>query len=296
MTIRIATNPIAWTNDDVPGLGGEIPVETCLSEANSAGYSGIEMGGKFPRDADALDALLSTHDLVLASGWWEGQLLEHGADAEFEAMHPYLDMLKQLGVAHFIYGEGSLGRTDGIWKPISQRPRLQDSEWPAYAQELTALADKTAALGIGLALHPHMGTVVETDREVDRLMELAGPSVKLAFDTGHCLFAGGDPVALCQRHAARIAHVHCKDVRSDKLRKAHKRDMSFMDAVLDGIFTVPGDGGVDFPAILGTLKEEGYSGWLVVEAEQNPEKAPPLFHAKLGHDYLLQEASRAGLR
>ncbi|MEP2531928.1 myo-inosose-2 dehydratase [Shimia sp.] len=294
MALKFATNPIGWTNDDLPDLGKETTLEQCLSEARAAGYEGIEMGGKFPQDAAALNTLLGAHDLNLASGWWEGKILDRGVDAEFEAMQDYLQMLITLGVKHFVYGEGSCGRLEGIWKPISQRPVLAETEWESYAAALSTLADRTEALGINLALHPHMGTIVETDAEIDRVMQLVGPSVKLAFDTGHCTFAGGDPVAVCAKHADRIVHLHCKDIRTDKLNKAVSTDMSFMDAILDGIFTVPGDGGVDFGAILSSLQQANFDGWLVVEAEQNPEKAPPFFYAKLGFENLSTLAAEAG--
>ena len=295
MTVKFATNPIGWTNDDLPDLGKEISLQTCLKEARQAGFEGIEMGGKFPRRTDELDTLLSSHGLVLASGWWEGLLLERGVEAEFAAMLDYLQMLKALGVKTFIYGEGSRGRLDGIWKPVSQRPKLADDEWAPYAKALSSLADKTISIGIRLALHPHMGTLVETDEDIDRLMEHAGPSIGLAFDTGHCVFAGGDPASVIQKHGQKIIHLHCKDVRTDKLNKAIANDMSFMDSVLDGIFTVPGDGGVDYRTIFKALKKTGYEGWLVVEAEQNPEKAPPFFYAQLGYENLSAMALEAGL-
>lgn len=294
MTIKFATNPIGWTNDDLPGLGKEITLENCLREARKAGFEGIEMGGKFPRQADELGNLLTSHDLVLASGWWEGLIMERGVDAEFEAMGDYLQMLMRLGVTTFIYGEGSRGRLDGIWKPISQRPFLADDEWEHYGKYLTDLADRTQSIGIQLAFHPHMGTLVETDEDIARLMELVGSSVSLAFDTGHCVFSGGSPASVIQRYGHKIVHLHCKDIRSDKLKKALANDMSFMDAVLEGIFTVPGDGGIEYSSIFKALKENDYEGWLVVEAEQNPEKAPPFFYAKLGYENLRNMAIEAG--
>lgn len=295
MAVKIATNPIAWTNDDVPGVGKEITLQTCLEQASASGYEGIEMGGRFPRTSEELGLLLSSHNLTLASGWWEGLLLERGVTAEFEAMRPYLSVLKQLGVKHFVYGEGSRGRMDSLWKPMSQRPKLRDGEWADYVRDLSELAAKTADLGVGLALHPHIGTVIETDTEIDQVMRLAGPAVNLAFDTGHCLLSGGDPAAVCRRHAERIVHLHCKDVRTDKLSRAKTRDMSFMDSVLEGIFTVPGDGCIDFTEILQILQKAGYSGWLVVEAEQNPDKAPPYFFARLGYENLTKNARDVGL-
>ena len=173
-------------------------------------------------------------------------------------------------------------------------PKLTDDEWPAYGRKLTGLAERMADFGVRMAFHHHMGTIVETDAEVDRLMAVTGPAVGLLFDSGHSSFSGGDPVALATRNLKRINHVHCKDVRGPVLARARKDDLSFMQAVLDGIFTVPGDGNVDYATILKRLSDAGYSGWLVVEAEQDPRKAIPLTYARLGYDNLVRLASAAG--
>jgi inosose dehydratase len=207
---------------------------------------------------------------------------------------PHLTLLRDLGCNVVVYADTSRGRHDAIAAPISQRPRLTDAEWPAYGRKITALAERMADFGVGMAFHHHMGTIVETDAEVDRLMESTGPAVGLLFDTGHCLFAGGDPGSLLRRHLARVVHVHCKDVRRPMLERARAQDMSFKDAFLDGIFTVPGDGCVDFPPLLRMLQERGYAGWLVVEAEQDPAKAHPLTYARMGHDFLDAAARAAG--
>lgn len=294
MSIKIGTNPIAWTNDDLPELGGDIPLDVCLQETRKAGYAGTEMGGKFPRSPNKLREVLAAHDLQLVSGWWDGKAHENDVETEFSSILPHLKLLKELGARHVVYGEGSNGRIGGIWNPISQRPSLASDEWNCYGAKLTELSNRMADFGVGMALHHHMGTIIESDEDVDRIMDVTGPSVGLAFDTGHCLLSGGDPIALCKNHKDRIVHVHCKDVRTDKLVKARANDMSFMDAILDGVFTVPGDGGVDFDTILKTLNEVNYSGWLVVEAEQNPEKAPPYHFAKLGYDNLSEIAKAAG--
>ncbi|MDW9451863.1 myo-inosose-2 dehydratase [Sinorhizobium meliloti] len=296
MSIKIAINPITWTNDDVPELGGDTPLEQCLSEMRQAGYAGTELGGKYPRQSAALKRVLDLYGLELASGWWDGRLYERDVDAEFEAILPHLTLLRDLGARHVVYADTSMGRHDGIRQPISKRPRLRGEEWEAYGRKLTDLAERMAEFGVGLAFHHHMGTIVETDEEVDRLMFVTGERVGLLFDSGHSAFSGGDPVALCVRHAKRIVHVHCKDVRGDVLRAAREGDLSFMDAVLEGIFTVPGDGGVDFPSILENLAKTGYRGWLVVEAEQDPNQAHPLTYAKMGHENLARMAAAAGFR
>lgn len=294
MSIRIGINPITWTNDDVPALGGDTPLEVCLSETAAAGYRGTELGGKFPREAAELGPILAAHGLELVSGWYDGRILEKEVDDEFAAIEPHLTLLRDLGANHVVYADTSRGRHDGIFSPISQRPRLADDEWTPYGRKITALARRFADFGVGLAFHHHMGTIVETDAEVDRLMEVTGPEVGLLFDTGHCLFAGGDPASLLARNIERIVHFHCKDVRPAVLEKARRTDMSFMDAVLDGIFTVPGDGAVDFEALFRPLAARGYAGWLVVEAEQDPARAHPLTYATMGYRNLLAMARKAG--
>ena len=294
MSIRIGINPFTWTNDDVPELGGDTPLETCLAETAQAGYRGTELGGKFPRASRELGPILAAHRLDLVAGWYDGRILDREVDEEFGALLPHLTLLRDLGAKHVVYADTSRGRHDAIHAPISERPRLPDAEWPAYGRKLTRLAERMAGFGVGMAFHHHMGTVVETDREVDRLMAATGEAVGLLFDTGHCLFSGGDPDALLRRHLDRIVHFHCKDVRKPVLEKARREDMSFMAAVMEGIFTVPGDGSVDFLSLLRPLAERGYDGWLVVEAEQDPAKAHPLTYAAKGYRSLLATAKEAG--
>lgn len=294
MTVKLGINPITWTNDDVPELGGDTPLETCLTETRQAGYLGTELGGKFPRKAAELGPILAAHQLELVSGWYDGRILDREVDEEFEAILPHLTLLRDLGAKHVVYADTSRGRHDGIHSPISQRPRLADNEWHAYGKKITELADRMAEFGVGMAFHHHMGTIVETDEEIGRLMNGTGQSVGLLFDTGHCLFSGGDPETLLKRHIDRVVHFHCKDVRRAVLDKARRNDMSFMAAVMDGIFTVPGDGSVDFLGLLQRLAENGYKGWLVVEAEQDPAKAHPLTYATMGYRSLLATARKAG--
>lgn len=294
MTIRIGINPITWTNDDVPELGGDTPLETCLSETVLAGYRGTELGGKFPRTGSELGPILSAHGLELVSGWYDGRILDRTVDAEFEAMAPHLTLLRDLGAKVVVYADTSRGRHDGIFSPISRRPRLPDGEWKSYGEKVTQLAERMAEFGVGMAFHHHMGTIVETDEEVGRLMAATGESVGLLFDTGHCLFSGGNPATLLRRHLGRVVHFHCKDVRPTVLEKARREDMSFMTAVMEGIFTVPGDGAVDYLSLLRLLAERGYGGWIVVEAEQDPARAHPLTYARKGYNFLLEAARKAG--
>jgi inosose dehydratase len=294
MSVRLAINPITWTNDDVPELGGDTPLETCLAETAAAGYRGTELGGKFPRTSRELGPILSGYGLDLAAGWYDGRILDREIDEEFDAILPHLTLLRDLGAGHVVYADTSRGRHDAIHAPISQRPRLSDDEWRAYGRKITRLAERFSEFGVGMAFHHHMGTIVETDGEIDRFMTSTGPAVGMLFDTGHCLFSGGDPVSLLRRHLDRIVHFHCKDVRRNVLEKARAKDMSFMAAVMEGIFTVPGDGSVDFLGLLTPLAERGYDGWLVVEAEQDPAKAHPLTYATMGYRSLLATARLAG--
>lgn len=294
MKVRIGINPITWTNDDVPELGGDTPLETCLAETKQAGYAGTELGGKFPRQSSVLKPIMDQYGLKVVSGWYDGRCDEKSVAEEMDAITPHLQLLKDMGSTHVVYADTSRGRHGAIWGPISQRPSLTAEEWPSYGNKLTALAERFADFGVRMAFHHHMGTIVETDEEVGLLMKHTGEAVGLLYDTGHSIFSGGDPLALIKAHVKRVVHVHCKDARKPILEKARAEDMSFMDAVIEGIFTVPGDGFIDYPAILKVLADNNYSGWLVVEAEQDPKKALPLTYAKMGFDNLSRMAKAAG--
>jgi inosose dehydratase len=294
MAVRIAINPITWTNDDMPELGGDTPLETCLSEAAAAGYSGIEMGGKFPTTANALSAALASHGLTFVSGWYSGHLLSRSVADEVAAMAAHLDLLATMGCAVMVFAEGT-GATHGDRSaPASRRTLVPPDEWPRYAAKLGELADRMVQKGVRMAFHHHMGTPVQTAEEVDRLMQETRDSVGLLLDTGHATYAGADPLALADAYAARVVHVHCKDVRNPLLRRALERDDSFLDAVIDGVFTMPGDGDIAFGPVLTRLARQGYAGWLVAEAEQDPAKAHPLTYARLGYANLVALAREAG--
>jgi inosose dehydratase len=293
MAVRLGTNPIAWSNDDLRALGGATPLETCLAEARQAGFAGIELGHKFPRTAPELRAVLAKHGLELVSGWYSAALLERSADAEMAAMRPHVDLLQALGCTVLILAETSNAVHGHRAVPLSHRPVLAETDWPRFGERLTALAEMAAAEGLAIAYHHHMGTVVQSGGDVERLMAATGPALKLLLDTGHAAFANADPVVLARRFRDRIAHVHCKDVRPDVMRQARNADRSFLDAVVAGVFTVPGDGMVDFPAVLRELP--GYDGWLVVEAEQDPAKADPLRYAAMGRENLARAARQAAL-
>lgn len=293
MAVRFGTNPIAWSNDDLRELGGKTPLETCLSEARQAGYEGIELGHKFPREPNALKAVLGKAGLDLVSGWYSSALLVRDAREEMKHLRAHLDLLKALGSKVLIFAETSNATHGDRGKPLRQRPKLKPADWRGFGQRVTEVAEAVAREGVALAYHHHMGTVVQSGEDIDAFMESTGSAVKLLLDTGHATFAGADPVALARKYRARIAHVHCKDVRKDVLSAARAKDWSFLDAVVEGCFTVPGDGMVNFPAVLSELL--GYSGWLVVEAEQDPEKANPLKYATMGCQNLKRYARDAGL-
>jgi inosose dehydratase len=294
MTVRIGINPITWTNDDMPALGGATPLEVCLSEARQAGYAGVEMGGKFPTRVAELKPILDRHGLALISGWYSAKLLERDAKAEINAIAHHLDLMSGMGCSVMVFAEGS-GATHGDrTKPAGSRRMIDDSEWVEYGKRLDVVAEHMMRRGVRLAFHHHMGTAVQTGTEIDRLMRSTGDTVGLLLDTGHATYAGADPLSLARRHAKRIVHVHCKDVRGPALEAALKADRSFLDAVIDGTFTVPGDGSIAFPPILDVLHAHGYAGWLVVEAEQDPAKAHPLTYATMGYRNLSRIAVAVG--
>jgi inosose dehydratase len=295
MPCPIGINPLTWTNDDMPELGGETPLATCLSEAKRAGYDGVELGNKFPREAAKLAPIMAAHGLRIASGWYSANLLTRDVDAEMAAMRPHLELLLAMGCKAMVFAE-TTGCVHGDRKAkLAARRKLSDGEMRTLGTRMTELGMLMEARGIKLAYHHHMGTVIETEAEVDALMAATGPSVGLLLDTGHLTYAGGNPLAVAKRHGRRIAHVHCKDIRASLLAEAKTKDLSFLDAVLSGVFTVPGDGSVDYPPIFAELKRLKYAGWLVVEAEQDPAKAHPLTYAKMGNDYLRAETAKIGL-
>ncbi len=295
MAVRIGINPITWTNDDMPELGGATSLETCLSEAKQAGYAGLELGNKFPRDAATLGPIMQTHGLAVVSGWYSGLLVERSAEAEITALQPHLALLKAMGSAVMVFAETSGSVASKRDTPVTRRPTLSDAQWPEFLTRLDSVARYLASSGVRMAFHHHMGTVIETAAEVDRMIAGTSDAVGLLLDTGHFTFAGDDPLVVLKRHARRVNHVHCKDVRAGVLTQVKAAGTSFLDAVLEGVFTVPGDGGVAYPPILAELARGGYDGWLVVEAEQDPAKAHPLTYATLGYRNLATMARGAGL-
>jgi inosose dehydratase len=281
MSIRLGANPIIWSNDDLRELGGATPLETCLSEARQIGFAGMELGHKFPRDAPALAAVLQRFELACVSGWYSAQLLARDARSEMAFLRPHLDLLKAVGSSVLVFADVSGAIHTERRQPLAGRPQLRSQEWREFGRRVSEVARACAQEGVRLAYHHHMGTLIQSESDIDRLMDASGPEVGLLLDTGHAHFAGADPAALAQRYAARIGHVHAKDVRAAVRERALKENWSFLSAVLAGVFTVPGDGSVAFEAVFAALPQ--YHGWVVLEAEQDPAVANPFTYAALGY-------------
>lgn len=291
---KLGIAPIAWTNDDLPELGGDTALETCLSEARLAGFSGVESGGKFYKTSEELGPVLKAHDLRLISGWYSGTVLDSELSVEKERASDQLKLFRDLGAVVLVYGETAGTIQNRRHAPITTRRVLSDDEIAGYGRKLTLFADFCAEQGVPLSFHHHMGTAIESESDIDRLMAATGSSVGLLYDTGHLTFAGADVNRVIDKHGPRINHVHAKDVRAPIAAGLRRDRESFLDAVLKGVYTVPGDGMVDFGAVAKRLAGIGYQGWFIVEAEQDPAKAPPLEYARIGHAALTEALTKAG--
>ncbi|HET6468599.1 MAG TPA: myo-inosose-2 dehydratase [Geminicoccaceae bacterium] len=294
MKIKLGTNPIAWSNDDLPELGGDTPLETCLKEAAAAGFTGIELGNKFPKEPGALRRVLAPFGLSLISGWYGAELRKRPVEDEIRVMQPHLDLLAAMGSQVMVFAETSDTVQNRRPVPVADRPRMSEAEWPVFLERLAGIAGYMAERGVRLAFHHHMGTVIEKADEVDRLMQGTPEVVGLLYDTGHLTFAGEDPASVAKLWAKRINHVHAKDVRREVRDRALAERWSFLDSVVNGVYTVPGDGCVDFEAALAPLAAAGYGGWIVCEAEQDPAKAHPLTYARKGYATLKAVTTRLG--
>ncbi len=292
--IRIGANPIGWSNDDLRELGGETPLETCLAEAKAAGFEGMELGHKFPREPRALKEVLGRFGLDLVSGWYSAELLRRSPEEEMRALRPHLDLLRAMGCAVLVFAETSNAIHGDRSKPLSQRPVMKDGDWAEYGRRITQVAERTLQEGVRVVYHHHMGTIVQSGADIDAFMGATGEAAHLLLDTGHATWGGADPADLARRYRARISHVHTKDVRRDVMERAGAQDWSFLDSVIAGVYTVPGDGMVDFAAVFRELG--GYDGWVVIEAEQDPKKAHPLTYARMGFAHLTRVLAETGRR
>ena len=294
MSIKLGIAPIAWSNDDMPELGGETTLEQCLSEASKAGFTGIESGGKFPKNSKELLPKLNKENLKLCSGWYGAQLLRNTPKEEFKLMRQQLNLFKDCDSPCMVFAEITDSIQSDPKTPLSKRPKLSEDDWMLLISRINEISKMMMDEGMPLAYHHHMGTVIETEKETKRLIENTNDTVKLLIDTGHMLFAQGNSIKLAEDFSERLIHVHCKDIRKEVLDKSLKHDITFRQAFLDGAFTVPGDGCIDYKPFLKVLHKKKYEGWLVVEAEQDPAKANPFKYAKIGFNYLSRTAKECG--
>ena len=293
MSVKLGIAPIAWSNDDMPELGGDTSLEQCLSEASEAGFIGIESGGKFPKKSEELIPKLEAFNLSLCSGWYGANLRMNSVDEEKVAIQDQLKLFKDCKAPCIVFAEVSGSIQGDPTKKLSTRPQMDPDEAKKYYLKISEIAKYLEDEGMPLAYHHHMGTVIETEEDTVRLLENTHESVKLTLDTGHMLFAKGDSLNILNDFSERLIHMHCKDIRKDVLDNSLKKDLSFRGAFLDGAFTVPGDGCIDYKPLFDVLKEKNYSGWLVVEAEQDPAKANPFEYAKIGYKYLSETLNKS---
>lgn len=295
MSVKIGISPIAWQNDDLPDLTADFTMEQALREAREIGYTGVERGQRMPQDTDGLRAYLEANDIALCGGWCSGNMLINDLDAERASVAQQVEQFVALGSPCLVYAECSNTVQGQINIPVNARPTLSRDEVLTYAGRLSELAKWMADQGMRMAYHHHMGSIIESEDDVNWLMEGSGPELQLCFDTGHLLFGGGDVMATLDRWGDRVQHVHFKDIRAEIVADVRANDRSFLDAVIAGAFTVPGDGCIDFQAVADRLKAMDYTGWIVVEAEQDPVKAPPYEYSKIGYEHILKVCAAAGL-
>ena len=288
MKAKLGIAPIAWSNDDLPELGGKTTLETCLSESKLAGFSGVETGGKFPMRSEELGPILKQHQLYLASGWYSGTVLTNDLEKEKDQAFDQLNLFKDLGASCLAYGETAGTIQNVRHAALDTKIKIHHEDFKEYGKKLTAFAEYCAEFNMPISFHHHMGTAIETEEELDNLMNNTGEAVQLLFDTGHMTFARGNSVNVIKKYAKRINHVHTKDIRSEIINSLDKSNESFLDAVLKGAFTVPGDGNINFKEIVEVLAQNNYQGWFIVEAEQDPAKANPFEYAKIGYKELVE--------
>ena len=289
--VKLGIAPIAWTNDDMPDLGKENTFEQCVSEMALAGFTGSEVGGKYPTDTKVLKKTLELRGIQICNQWFSSFLISRPyeeTEAEFEKA---TDFLKEMGAKVIGVSEQSYSIQGNMEQPVWEgKYVMNEEEWKLLADGLNKLGKIAKNKGMTLTFHHHMGTVVQTEEEIDRFMELVDPDlVYLLFDSGHLSFAGIDPEKVLKKYVNRVKHVHLKDIRREMVEKSREERWSFLRGVREGVFTVPGDGDVDFGPIFRILEEAAYEGWVVVEAEQDPAKANPLASAKKARAYIAEK-------
>jgi inosose dehydratase len=294
MKAKLGMSPIAWWNDDLVELSDDVSLEECLRQSRSAGFTGMEMGRRFPNDPKVMLPILEAAGVRLCGGWFSGTLVDQELAVDKDRVQPMIELFKAVNAPCIAYGEIARSIQGDRSKPLATKPRLSEAEMKAYARKLTAFGEWCAEQGMPLSYHHHMAAVIETEPELDSFMRHSGAGIPLLYDAGHMAFAGGDVLRVIDKHHARISHVHTKDVRMEVIGKLDRGKQSFLDAVALGAFTVPGDGSLDFEAIVKRLAHYGYEGWFVVEAEQDPKKNPPLKMAQIGHKELMRVMTAAG--
>lgn len=289
---KLGIAPIAWWNDDLESLSLDVGLEECMGEAAEAGFSGMETGQRFPMNMSELGPILERFRLCVCGGWYSGFLLDGDMEAEKARIAEQLAFFKAASAPCIVYGEIARAIQGERGTPLARKPVLREAEMAEYGRRVSDFADWCAGEGMPLAYHPHMGAAVETEAEIDFFM--AHSSVPLLLDTGHVAFAGGDVLRVIDKHHARVSHVHVKDMRAAVAAGLDRQKESFIDAVVKGVFTVPGDGSLDFESYARALFDAGYEGWFVVEAEQDPVANPPLEMARKGHAELTRIMAAVG--
>ena len=296
MPVKLGVAPIAWSNDDMPELGGDTTLEQCLEEASQAGYIGIESGGKFTKSSSELIPKLEKYNLKLCSGWYGANLRKNSVEDEKKLIKEQLQLFKDCQAPCIVFAEVSGSIQSDPNRRLSTRPQMASDEWKKYCYKISEMGKYLEDQEMPLAYHHHMGTIIETQKDTERLLDNTHESVKLTLDTGHMFFAKGESVKIIEDYKTRLKHVHCKDIRKNVLEKSLKEDLSFREAFLEGAFTVPGDGCIDYKPLFDILKKNNYSGWLVVEAEQDPKKANPLEYAIKGYKYLTETLNKSEIK
>ena len=290
--IKLGIAPIAWTNDDMPDLGSENTFEQCVSEMALAGFEGCEVGNKYPKDTAVLKKALDMRGLQIANQWFSSFVLTQPMEKVEKDFIAQCEFLKAMGAKRIGASEQSFSIQGQMNTPVfDAKYVMNDAEWDKFAKGMNRLGDIANSMGIRLVYHHHMGTVVQTAEEIDRMMDMTAPDkFALLYDTGHLAYCGQDYLAVLKKYAKRIAHVHLKDIRPEVVEKVKKEKLSFLQGVREGAFTVPGDGCIDFAPVFDELDKSGYEGWMIVEAEQDPAKANPLEYALKARDYIRKTA------
>ncbi len=294
MKAKLGMSPIAWWNDDLAELSDDVSLEECLRQSRSAGFTGMEQGRSFPNNPEEMLPILKAADVTLCGGWFSGTLTFEDLDTNKARIRPMIELFKAVNAPCIVYGEVGRSIQGDRSKPLVTKPVLSDEEMKAYARKVTEFGEWCASEGMRLSYHHHMAAVVQFEHELDAFMKYSGAGIPLLLDAGHLAFAGGDVLRAIDSHHARISHVHVKDVRMAVINELDWGKQSFLDAVALGAFTVPGDGSLDFGAIVKRFARYGYEGWFVVEAEQDPKKNPPLKMAQVGHKELMRVMNDAG--